>query len=133
VGSADASGSGASRRARVAAAALLLAVRAGAGADGAERILEARDVQHLKVEETRSASGTRLRIQGLVFHSALGVERTATAIQGGRLEVLVHLALARPGVPGNLDLDLEIPDAVHAVVFGKAAVVVWRRGREPIR
>lgn len=116
-------------RLALAAAAALVAFETRSEEPG--RILEAKDVQQLRVEESRALGKTSLRLRGLVFHSALGVERTTTETGDGTLRVLVHLALARPGVSGNLDVEVEVPDSVERVTFGRGEAVVWRRGGRP--
>jgi len=90
-------------------------------------VLELRDVQGFSVNEMHRGDFVVLRLSGLVFHSALGVDRFEQRIVGGTLEVRAVLTLANKSRSGLFDLELELPRDVRRVVFGNEKVEVWPR------
>jgi hypothetical protein len=101
-------------------------VATSACAQERDMILEIKDIQFFKVQETKGASDT-LRVTGLVFHSSLGVKNATTAEHGEALEVLVHLAPATQQRTGNLDYTFAIPKSSQKVTFGVSHTVIWDR------
>ena len=93
------------------------------------QIVEAKDIQFLKVEEIPGAKPPKLRLSGLVFKSAMSVQDITAKEEGKRLMVLVRIALARPGTSGSFNYELVVPDGVDEVVFGNERTVVWKRGQ----
>lgn len=97
-------------------------------------ILEAKDVQHLRVEESSSASPMRLKISGHPFYSGMIVRKISTTQKGSIITVLVHLAaigLVKPKTSGVFEYDLSIPDSIDEVRFGRSATVIWERRASP--
>jgi hypothetical protein len=89
-------------------------------------ILEAKDVQNFKVEEL---PGTRpvLRISGLAFNSSMGVRKITATSSRATITVLVHLSLADRSKSGNFSYDLNVPDSVARVRFGRNPAPIWER------
>jgi hypothetical protein len=101
-------------------------VASSACAQEQDMVLELKDIQFFKVQETKGASDT-LRLTGLVFHSSLGVRNVTTAEHGDAFEVLVHLAPATQQRSGNLGCTLVIPKSSQKVTFGVSHAVIWDR------
>jgi hypothetical protein len=97
-----------------------------------DSVLESKDVQFFKVEELPRARPTRLIISGLVFKSALSVNKITTKTEGSVTVVMVHLALAKPGTSGSFQYELPVPDSVDEVRFGSTATSIWKRGSSSV-
>lgn len=101
--------------------------------EGRDMILEAKDVQFLKVEETRAPPAARLQVSGLAFHSSLGVTDINTTVSEKSLIILVRLGPSGRGASGNFSRELDIPETVDKVLFGKDKVMLWKRGAGALR
>jgi hypothetical protein len=97
---------------------------------GDQMVLEAKDVQFLKVIEVNSSPAQVLRISGLAFHSSLAVDKVTANVDGNSLEVKVHLVPTRKGLTGNFTYEAAIPDSVDVVRFGNEKTVIWKRDNE---
>jgi len=96
-------------------------------ADADTKILEYKDILHFELSEKKSSSESVLLISGLIFHSSMGVAKADYKESSGKLAILVQLVSIRPGLSGNLSLNVAVPPTVDVVVFGKEAKVIWRR------
>jgi hypothetical protein len=94
-------------------------------------ILEAKDVQFLKVETLKQTPGINLRITGLAFKSSMSVDRITEERHGSQLNILVHLKLARPGTSGSFAHEVRVQDWTDHVTFGKAEKIIWSRSPAP--
>ena len=93
------------------------------------RVLEFDDVQDFSIV-VHQVDGvtTSLEIAGLVFHSALVVDRMEANPEGATLRVRVFLAPVGRGKSGRFRFILQLPSDVDQVVFGDHAHLVWKRG-----
>lgn len=92
-----------------------------------DMILEAKDVQFFKVEAVKSTGTTKLRISGLAFRSALSVRNITTEKNGSTMIVLVHLGLAKKGTSGSFAYEVDVPESITEVRFGKESTLIWQR------
>ena len=104
-------------------ATLIFAATACAGGD---MILQLKDVQNFKIQQT-SSSPVVIKLSGLVFHSSLVVKNIASSQHDEYLEILVHLKPTSSGLSGNFECDFVVPPSVSSVTFGKEKVVIWNR------
>jgi hypothetical protein len=89
--------------------------------------LEAKDVLHLEVRQTRSQPHVSLGIAGIAFHSALVVNDPSIKTEGNELQVRIILSPTRQGGSAEFEFPIDIPDQVSTVVFGDARKVIWNR------
>jgi hypothetical protein len=97
------------------------------GVSADSMILDYKDVQFFKVQETERGSSIMLELSGLAFHSSLTVESIETQDEDGCIIVLVHLTLARSGLTGNCDDTCDVPENVNCVYFGTSKQLIWKR------
>lgn len=90
-------------------------------------VLEYKDVQGFSCVAEVGDSGTRIRLQGLAFHSALAVEELKTSVEGNTMAVQVFLTPAKNGLSGRFDYLIDIPDGIEQVVFGTRRHPVWTK------
>lgn len=90
-------------------------------------ILERSDVQEFKVEEVLNGSKVKLTIQGLAFHSAMVVDQISAPVQDRSINVTVSMVLTKQDKSGSFFYELEIPQNVNQVTFGKNKVTIWHR------
>jgi hypothetical protein len=90
------------------------------------RVLEHKDVLSFGVQQI-SSTPLKIKLSGLVGHSALGIYDISTSENDKSLHVIVYLALATNELSGNLDYVLTIPDSVDIIVFGNEKKVIWSR------
>ncbi len=109
------------------ASASVLAFLAQACAGGQDVILEAKDVQFLKVEGIPPIDPKTLKISGLAFKSSMSVRDITEERKGSILVVIVHIGLARPGKSGSFTYDVMLPDSVKEVRFGTSPTPIWQR------
>src|SRR5438477_6988373 len=88
-------------------------------------VLELKDTQNFQVSVIRERN--ELQISGLVFHSALAVEKITTERQGQDIVVEVQLVRARKGLSGSFNYTFAVPADVSRVLFGKERKEIWRR------
>lgn len=87
--------------------------------------VEADDVKFF-VLETRTVEGRSvLHMEGLVFHSSLGVRQINASYDGEVAVVEVLLSPAGPGISGNIIYDLALTPAIKRVVFGPSRKQIW--------
>jgi hypothetical protein len=68
-----------------------------------------------------------MNIKGGVAHSALGITEIKTRISGSQMIIEARLGLARKGVEGRLDFNVEIPSSLEEVLFGSKLERIWKR------
>lgn len=90
-------------------------------------VLEYEDVHGFSYEVKERPGGSRLRIQGLAFHSALAVKELKTAVEGRTMFVKVLLVPAKTGLSGRFDYQLDVPNNVDSIVFGAQRYPIWKR------
>jgi len=95
-------------------------------AQGSGMVLELKDVQFFKAQQTNTAPAT-IKLSGLAFHSSLAVQEVTTSQYDESLQLLVHLTPATAGLTGNFDYTLTIPSSVNTVSFGKEKIAIWNR------
>jgi hypothetical protein len=88
-------------------------------------IVEAKDVNFMENRNIGSADAPVIRLRGLVFHSALAVERFDLTQSGSDVSLIVHLTPARRGLSGSFHLDVPLPAADGRIHFGRDATVIW--------
>lgn len=91
------------------------------------RVLEERDFTGFYVRGEPEDEPRQLKLSGLVFHSAMGVESVKTREDGDVLRVEVRGGLARKGVDGNLNAQIDLPAGIREVQFGRERTTVWTR------
>jgi hypothetical protein len=94
-------------------------------------ILEAKDVQYLKVEELRATRPVKLKISGHPFYSGMVVRSITAKNDGPVIIVSVHLAaigLVKPKTSGTFEYELTVPESITEVRFGRSPTPIWKRG-----
>jgi hypothetical protein len=94
-------------------------------------ILDAKDVQYLKVEELPGTRPIKLEISGHPFYSGMVVRSITTEKNGPMLIVSVHLAtigLVKSKTSGTFEYELTVPESVAEVRFGHSSTLIWKRG-----
>ena len=89
------------------------------------KIVEAKDVQFSDVREVESQGTRALRLEGLVFHSALAVEGVDISQSEGVARVMVKLTPAKSGLSGRFVVDVPLPRHDTRVLFGPSEVQIW--------
>lgn len=103
-----------------------------AGCAFGHRLLEFKDVQFIKIRETKTSPTISLEISGLAFHSALAVEKIEVVAEDSTETVLIHLVLVRKGLGGSFDYEFSVPNNINEVRFGPDKHLIWKRGVGPI-
>lgn len=91
---------------------------------GAGMQVEAKDVIFREVAEVTVEGRRSLRVQGLVFHSSLAVDKVSIDRRDGIAHVHVTLVPAGGSRSGNFLVDVPL-DGVAKVQFGPAAAQIW--------
>ena len=93
------------------------------------QVLEAKDTQFLKVEESSNGpNGLRLAVSGLAFKSAMSVETVEIKkYEESEISVLVHLTQSREGLSGRFSKIVTVPANVEIVTFGSSRTAIWTR------
>ena len=97
-------------------------------------ILEAKDVQELRVNEISGSRPLKLKVSGHPFYSGMVVRSITTKQNGPVIIVSIHLAaigLAKPKTSGIFEYELTVPDSVNEVGFGRTHSPIWRRAGGP--
>jgi hypothetical protein len=94
---------------------------------GGGMVLEKRDVQFFKVNETIESGLVHLEISGLAFHSSMAVEKITMSTEGKSISILVYLVAAKKGLSGNFKYNLSVPSNIDLVSFGSTRTVIWNR------
>jgi hypothetical protein len=105
---------------------LLIIVALIACAQEGNMVLELKDVQFFKAQQTNT-SPTMIKVSGLAFHSSLVVQKITTSQYDESLQLLVYLSPATKGLSGNFDYTLTVPASVITVSFGKDKIAIWSR------
>lgn len=94
-----------------------------------DQVLEAKDTQFLKVEQSSDDRGERhLIVSGLVFKSAMSVQKIDTNKHGAsEINVLVHLTQEKSGLSGRFSTEVLVPTSVDVVTFGINRTPLWVR------
>ena len=88
-------------------------------------IVEAKDVKFFVLKEEAAADGTRfLKVEGLVFHSSLAVDKIQQKRNGPTLQIDVYLTPARKGLSGSFALRIPLA-GVEEVLFGPSKSRIW--------
>jgi hypothetical protein len=93
------------------------------------QVLEAKDTQFLKVEESSiGPNGLQLAVSGLAFKSAMSVETVELKkYEESEINVLVHLTQSREGLSGRFSKIITVPAEVKIVTFGSSRTAIWSR------
>lgn len=105
---------------------LVTAIALTACAQEVDMILELKDIQFFKAQQTNSSPVT-IKLSGLAFHSSLAIKDVTASPYDESLQVIVHLTPVTSGLSGNLDYTLVVPTSVNTVSLGKGKVVIWER------
>lgn len=65
--------------------------------------------------------------KGLLFHSAMVVDRVEVLPAEDAMRLVVTMALTRPGASGAFEVDVPLSGEIKSVVFGADRTPVWRR------
>lgn len=85
------------------------------------------DLGGFKISE-RFEEGTRiLRLWANCGHSALGVRDVEVSNEDSHISVIVYISEDLSFTKGYFDVEIEIPDHIDEVRFGRAGFVVWDR------
>lgn len=87
--------------------------------------VEAKDVRFFEVKAIRDEESLHLHIAGLVFHSALAVERVEIRNDGPNAWVMVKLTPAAKGLSGKFKVDVPMRLPEETVLFGPTKVKIW--------
>ena len=90
-------------------------------------ILEKKDVQFFTVTESKTSNQVVLHLKGLVMHSSMGISKVDQISDQNNYVILVHLVLARRGVDGNMNFEINVPSNVDTVLFGNTHEIIWKR------
>jgi hypothetical protein len=88
-------------------------------------IVEAKDVKFYEITEIRKDSKTVVRIDGLVFHSSLAVQRIEIQKRDEAAVIYVFLVPAKKGLSGSFTTEVPIQGDVQRILFGKSEVQIW--------
>lgn len=99
---------------------------------GTKMILEYKDVQFPKVQETKNNNSVSLNISGLAFHSSLAVSNIETRIENHSLMVYVNLIIAKEGLSGSFSYELAVPNSIDEVRFGNEKILIWSRSKSGV-
>jgi hypothetical protein len=103
---------------------IVLAVLLLVGCLGEELELTKKVIGNFSISETKSESGnTVISLSGFSFHSALGVSRINTEIQGDTLIIRIYVDIKNRD--GNFSLIKEIPSNIKKVMLFDD--IIWSR------
>lgn len=93
-----------------------------------QNLLEYEFVLSFKQVESVKNGRPHLKITGHLGHSALTISKIETKTAGNTLVILAYLRLVAGGAPSvPLAIDLDVPDQVDTVLFGKKEYPIWKR------
>jgi hypothetical protein len=88
-------------------------------------IVESKDVKFMELSQQTSSDGkSTLKIQGLVFHSSLAVDRIDYRREGDAIQIDVYLTPTRRGLSGSFNLTVPL-DGAQRVLFGAGKTQIW--------
>ena len=87
--------------------------------------VEAKDVRFFELSEVRVDGERRLKVRGLVSHSALAVENIKIERNGLVVHMTVKLTPARGNLSGGFESLVPLPDGAARVTFGTARTQIW--------
>lgn len=91
------------------------------------RIAEVQDVRFHSLDEIKKGGVAFCRIKGLLFHSAMVVDRVEVLPAENAMRLIVTMALTRPGASGAFEIDVPLSGEIKSIVFGADRTPVWRR------
>ncbi|MES2347166.1 MAG: hypothetical protein V4641_06295 [Pseudomonadota bacterium] len=97
-----------------------------------EKIAEVQDVRLLSLGQIEKDGSAFCSIKGLLFHSAMVVERVDLHRAESVMQVRVVMALTRPGQSGAFDIDIPLSGGIKSIVFGDAHTPIWNCIQGPI-
>lgn len=97
----------------------------------APSVAEVKDVKFSSIAETSGPAGRMLRLEGLVFHSALAVRSIDQLRRGEAVVVEVKLTSALRGRSGSFAAEVALSPEVREVLFGRERTPIWRDAERP--
>jgi len=91
------------------------------------RIAEVQDVRFHSLDEIKRGGAAFCRIKGLLFHSAMVVDRVEVLPAENAMWLIVAMGLTRPGASGAFEVDVPLSGDIKSVVFGTDHTPIWRR------
>lgn len=94
---------------------------------GNDRPARLSDVQ-LKVSDKGMSSGKgAVHLKGLVMHSAISVQSIRIRNEGSTKHIDMIIGLTKPQQSGAFEIDVEVDEHTHRIVFGSDNSTVWHR------
>lgn len=90
-------------------------------------IAEKSDVRFQPLEVATADGHSKLRVAGLIFHSAVVAENIRLVTDGPTIRVLVEMAPTHAGKSGRFEATISLPTDVRRVTFGQADEELWTR------
>jgi hypothetical protein len=106
------------------------ALRSSVGTGDYPGVAEAKDVKFFAIGQQETAAGRVLHIDGLVFHSALAVDRVDHEQHGDAVIVEVKLTPSLKGRSGSFVADIPLRADTREVLFGPDRALIWERPAE---
>ncbi|MQA41159.1 hypothetical protein [Rugamonas aquatica] len=91
------------------------------------KIAEIQDVRFHSLAEIEKEGNAFFRINGLLFHSAMAVDRVDMKRVEGVVQVSVKMTPTQPGLTCAFDIEIPLSSATTSVVFGAANNPIWTR------
>ncbi|NJO18455.1 MAG: hypothetical protein HC877_22785 [Thioploca sp.] len=77
-------------------------------------------------KEVVTVNGERtLKLHGLVFHSALAVDKVEVKRTAEDLLILIYLTPAKKGLIGSFDLNIPLSSSDKRILFGSSSTLIW--------
>lgn len=89
------------------------------------KIVEAKDVRFFELKEINVAGARKLKLKGLVFHSALAVDSIDIIPEGDVARVMVKLTPAKKGLSGSFEAEVALTSQDSRVLFGPSEQQIW--------
>jgi hypothetical protein len=66
-----------------------------------------------------------LKLRGLVFHSALVIDKVEFKRTNEDLLILIYLTPAKKGLSGSFDLNIPLLSSDKQILFGSSGIQIW--------
>lgn len=93
-----------------------------------ERTVDLKSISLLTIIEKKSEQGeVILTLKGLIFDSALGIDKIEVNQIGSEVNIVVRIMLAGKTRNGNLYYRVDLPKEISTVTFGSNRDLLWSK------
>lgn len=90
------------------------------------RYAEIGDIHGMEVIEMETQGCRMLRLNGLIFHSAIVAHHVELHHEQEAVNVQISMSLAAPHMSGRFEVLVPLATGVRCVTFGTARTIVWK-------